>query len=123
MKFSSGPRNETFTGFRPLTSITQGMILSGTFSGLWQAKVSYAVRLLPSLFAETNISYFGRTYSETGSDGNLYGGEIWASLAWQPLEDIRVTLGGGIFLPGTGNVYPVGTENIWKVNAGLSISF
>jgi hypothetical protein len=122
-KYSSGPKDETFTGFAPLSSITQGMIFSGIFSGLWQTKVSYAVRILPSLFAETNISYFGRTYSETGSDGNLYGGEIWASLAWQPLEDIRITLGGGIFLPGTGNAYPVGTENIWKINAGLSISF
>jgi hypothetical protein len=117
VKFSSGPRDETFTGFIPLTSISQGMIFSGTFTGLWQAKISYAVRLLPSLFAETNASYFGRTYSETGSDGNRYGGEIWASFAWQPLEDIRATLGGGVFLPGTGDVYP------WKINAGLSLSF
>jgi len=114
-KFSSGPKDETFTGFIPLSSITQGMIFSGTFTGLWQAKISYAVRLLPSLFAETSASYFGRTYSETDSDGNPYGGEIWASLAWQPLEDIRATLGGGVFLPETGNV--------WKINAGLSLSF
>ena len=123
VKFSSGPRDETFTRFIPLTSITQGMIFSGTFSGLWQAKINYAVRLLPSLFAETNASYFGRTYSETGSDGSRYGGEIWASLAWQPLEDIRATLGGGVFLPGTGNVYPAGTDTMWKINAGLSLSF
>jgi hypothetical protein len=122
-KFSSGQRDEKFTGFVPLSSITQGMIFSGTFSGLWQAKVDYAVRILPSLFAEINASYFGRTYSETDSDGNLYGGEIWASLAWQPLEDIRVTLGGGVFIPGTGNAYPAGTDNMWKINAGLSISF
>jgi hypothetical protein len=122
-KFSSGPQDETFTGFIPLTSINQGMIFSGTFSGLWQAKISYAVRLLPSLLAETNASYFGRTYSETGSDGNRYGGEIWASLAWQPLEDIRATLGGGVFLPGTGDVYHAGTDTMWKINAGLSLSF
>jgi hypothetical protein len=122
-KYSSGPKDETFTGFAPLSSITQGMIFSGIFSGLWQTKINYAVRILPSLFAETNISYFGRTYNETGSDGNLYGGEIWASFVWQPLEDIRVTFGGGIFLPGTGNVYPIETENTWKVNVGLSISF
>jgi len=116
-KYSSGPRDETFTGFIPLSSITQGMIFSGTFTGLWQAKIGYAVRLLPSLFAETNASYFGRTYNEIGSDGSRYGGEVWASLAWQPLEDVRATLGGGVFLPETGDVYP------WKINAGLSLSF
>jgi len=122
-KFSSGPLNETFTGFTPLSSITQGMIFPGTFSGLWLARVDYKVRLLPSLFAETNISYFGRTYSEAGSDGNLYSGEIWASFAWQPLEDIRITLGGGVFIPGLGNAYPVGTDAMWKINAGLLLSF
>jgi hypothetical protein len=122
-KYSSGHRDETFTGFVPLSSITQGMVFNGTFSGLWQAKINYAVRLLPSLFAETNASYFGRTYSEPDSDGSLYGGEIWASLAWQPVEDIRITLGGGVFLPGTGNVYPIGTDTTWKLNAGLTLSF
>jgi hypothetical protein len=117
VKYSSGPQDKTFTGFMPLSSITQGMIFSGIFSGLWQAKISYAVRLLPSLFAETSVSYFGRTYNEIGSDGSRYGGEIWASLAWQPLEDVRATLGGGVFLPETGDVYP------WKISAGLSLSF
>jgi hypothetical protein len=114
-KFSSGPMNETFTGFVPLSSVTQGMVFNGIFSGLWQAKVNYAARLSPSLLAETNVSYFGRTYSEIGSDGNLYGGEFWASLAWQPLEDIRATLGGGMFFPKTGDAY-------WKINAGLLLS-
>jgi hypothetical protein len=122
-KFSSGPNDETSTGFIPLSSITQGMVFPGTFSGLWQAKINYTVRLLPSLFAETSISYLGRTYSEAGSDGSLYGGEFWASLAWQPLEDIRATLGGGVFLPGMGNVYPAGNDTLWKIIAGLSLSF
>jgi hypothetical protein len=122
-KFSSGAGGGTVTGFVPLSSVTQGMVFPGTFPGLWLAKLNYAVRLLPSLFAETNISYFGRTYSETGSDGNLYGGEFWASLAWQPLEDVRATLGGGVFLPGTGNVYPAGTNTSWKINAGISLAF
>jgi hypothetical protein len=77
---------------------------------------------VPSLFAEINASYFGRTYNEPGSDGNLYGGELWASLAWQPLEDVRATLGGGVFMPGMGNVYPAGTDAVWKIIAGLSLS-
>jgi hypothetical protein len=119
-KFSSGPMGE-FAGFTPLSSITQGMIFPGTFSGIWLVKVNYAVRILPSLFAETNISLFGRTYNEAGSDGSLYGGEIWASLAWQPLEDLRVTLGGGVLIPG--NAYPAGTDTMWKINAGLLLSF
>jgi hypothetical protein len=122
-KFSSGPMNKTFTGFTPLTSITQGMVFPETLSGLWQAKINYAVRLLPTLFAEANASYFGRTYNVTGSEGNLYGAEFWASLAWQPVEDIRAFLGGGVFIPKMGNAYPVGTDTLWKINAGLLLSF
>jgi hypothetical protein len=122
-KFSSGPSDKIFSGFTPLSSITQGMIFTGTFSGLWQANLKYGVRILPSLFAETSVSYFGKTYNETGSEGNLYGGEIWASLGWQPLEDIRATLSGGAFIPGTGNAYPAGTDVMWKITAGLSLSF
>jgi hypothetical protein len=121
-KFSSGPSDKTLTGFTPLSSVTQGMVFPGTFSGLWQANIKYAIRILPSLFAEINASYFGRTYSEPDSDGNLYGGEIWASFGWQPLEDVRATLGGGVFMPGTGNAYPAGTDIMWKIVAGLSLS-
>jgi len=122
-KYSSGPSNETFNGFIPISSVAQGMVFSEIFSGLWQAKVNYEVRILPSLFAETAISYFGRTYNEADSEGSLYGGEVRASFAWQPLEDIRAVLGGGIFMPETGNVYPAGTDIMWKINAGLLISF
>jgi hypothetical protein len=121
-KYSSGPMNETFGGFVPLTTITQGMVFPGTFSGLWQAKINYAVRVSPSLFAEANVGYFGRTYSEAGSGGSLYGGEFWASLSWQPLEDIRAMVSGGVFLPGMGNAYPAGSDNLWKINAGLSLA-
>jgi len=122
-KYSSGPKNETFTGFMPISSIEQGMVFSEYFSGLWQAKINYAIRLLPTLFAQTNLSYFGRTYSAPDSNGNLYGGEIWASFAWQPLEDIRATLGGGVFMPSTGNIYPAETDLKWKIKAGLLLSF
>ncbi|MDR2717860.1 MAG: hypothetical protein LBB89_07350 [Treponema sp.] len=122
-KYSGGPMNETFAAFVPLTTVTQGMVFSGTFSGLWMAKINYAVRLLPSLFAEANAGYFGRTYSETGSDGSLYGGEFWASLSWQPLEDIRATLGGGVFVPAMGNSNSYGTDTLWKINVGLLLAF
>jgi hypothetical protein len=122
-KYSGGPVNETFTAFVPLTTVTQGTVFPGTFSGLWLAKINYAVRLLPSLLAEANAGYFGRTYSDVDSGGSLYGGEFWASLSWQPLEDIRAMVSGGVFVPGMGNAYPAGTDTLWKINAGILLSF
>jgi len=70
-----------------------------------------------------SLRYFARTYNEPAAEGNLYGGECWASVAWQPLDDIRLTLGGGAFFPSLGNIYPDGTDPMWKFIAGLSLSF
>jgi len=122
LKFCSGPWNDTFTAFTPLTSFTQGMVFPDTFSGIGLFSADYSVRILPSLFAEGIVSYFVKTFSDSVSDGNLYGGEIWASIAWQPFDDLRASLGAGVFFPGLGNAYPSGTDPMWKISAGLSLS-
>ena len=123
LKFCSGAWNDTLTAFTPLSCASQGMVFPGIFSGLGMLSAGYSVRILPSLFAEGILSYFVKTYSDNLSDGNLYGSELWASLAWQPYNDLRLVFGGGVFLPGLGNAYPSGTDPMWKISAALSLSF
>jgi len=121
-KFTSGPWNDDSIAFTPLSCVSQGDIFPGTISGLAFPSAGYRVRIHHTLLAEGSLRYFIRTYDNSATDGNLYGGEMWASLGWQPLEDIRLTVGGGVFFPGLGNVYPKGTDPGWKVNAVLTLS-
>jgi hypothetical protein len=121
-KFTSGPRGDDSMAFTPLSCLSQGDVFPGTISALAFPSAGYRVRIHYTLFAEGSLRYFIRTYDDSTTDGNLYGGEMWASLAWQPLEDIRLTVGGGVFFPGLGNVYPEGTDPGWKVNAVLTLS-
>jgi len=123
IKLSSGWGNDTFTAVIPISARAQGMVFSETISGLASFSTDYTVRILDSLLAGGSLRYFARTYNEPASKGYLYGGEAWASVAWQPYDDIRLTLGGGAFFPGLGNIYPDGTDLMWKVIVGLSLSF
>jgi hypothetical protein len=121
-KFSSGPYNGGF-GYMPLTSAAQGMVYTGVFSGLWLARLDYEVRLLPSLYGEANASLFAKTYKEPDSPGSFYGGEMWASLAWRPYEDLQVSLGGGLFIPGKGYAHSGGRSAVYRISAGVTVSF
>ena len=122
-KFSSGPWNETLAVFTPVTSVPQGQIFSGAISGVWVNRLNYDVKIANSLFMESSFSYFIRTFTPPEESGFLYGGELNASLSWQPLEDIRFYAGGGIFFPELGDIYPSGAEPMWKVHAGFYLSF
>jgi len=123
IKLSSGQGDNTLTAVVPISARTQGMVFPGTISGLAYLSADYVVRVFDSLLINSSLRYFGRTYNDSAAKGNLYGGEFWASAAWQPFDDIRLTLGGGIFFPGLGNIYPDGTDPMWKFIAGLSLSF
>ena len=120
IKFSSGPWNDTFGVFTPINSYAQGAVFQSNFSGLGSVRADYEVRIIPSLFAGLAASYFVRTYHVPG-EGYLYGGEIWASLAWQPFDDLRLNLGGGVFFPSLGNISS-GDDAMWKISAGVSLS-
>jgi len=122
MKFSSGFWNDNFTAFTPLSSVAQGAVFQSPLSGLALLSADYSVRLHNTVFLEGILRYFMRTYNDPSAEGNFYGGELWASLAWQPLNDIRLSVGGGVFLPRLGNAYP-DADPSWKVNAVLSLSF
>jgi hypothetical protein len=123
VKFTSGSWNDTFTTFTPVTSSAQGFVFPGTLAGLCLISTDYTLRLLPALFLESSLRYFLRTYDNTQAEGKYaYGGEFWASLAWQPFDDLRFSLGSGVFFPSLGNVYPSGTGPLWKAQAGISLS-
>jgi len=121
-KFGSGRWNESFYAFVPVTSAAQGAVFPGTISGLVMASVDYSARFHHTLLAQAGFSYFMRTYEDPDADGSRYGGEFRASVIWQPLDDIRLNLGGGAFFPGMGDVYPSNTDTMWKITAALSVS-
>ena len=124
-KFCSGPWNDTFTTYTPVSTQSQGQVFQEPFSDIWVNKLNYDVRILPSLFMETALSYFVKASTTPDDDGKkiMYGGEFWGSLAFQPVNDIRATLGGGMFLPKLGNFFPDDTKPMWKISAGVYISF
>lgn len=121
-KYTSGHWNDNFAAFVPLSAHAQGSIFSATISGLALFSAAYSARINHVLFAEACFSYFARTYEDPAFEGNMFGGELWASVAWQPFIDLRVTLGAGMFLPSLGNAYPDGTDPMWKINAGITLS-
>jgi hypothetical protein len=122
-KLTSGRWNDDSRAFTPISCVSQGDVFPGILSGLAYPSTDYSVRLHNTLFAEGSLRYFIRTDSDSNTDdGNFYGGEMWASLAWQPLEDIRLTVGAGVFFPGLGNVFPKDTDPMWKINAVLTLS-
>ena len=121
-KFSSGVLNETFTAFTPVSSSAMGNIFSETISGLALVSAGYTVRLHRTLFADAAALYFMRTYNDLLVDGNFYGGEIQASVAWQPFDELRLTLGSAAFFPSWGNIYD-DVQPLYKIKAGLTLSF
>ncbi|MDR1306988.1 MAG: hypothetical protein LBK74_05400 [Treponema sp.] len=122
IKFTSGQWNDTYAVFKPLSSSAQGAVFSGTLSGLALVSAAYTARLHRSLLLESALRYFLRTFDDPASEGRYsYGGEAWASLAWQPLDDLRLTLEGAVFFPALGNLYPADPQ--WKLSAGLSLTF
>ena len=123
IKFSSGAWNDAFSAFAPISSVTQGSIFPGTNAGLASLSIDYNARFHRTLAADAALRYFIRSYKDPAGNGSLFGGEIWASIAWQPLEDIRVSFGGGAFFPRLGNAYPSDTGVMWKISAGLLLSF
>jgi len=122
IKFTSGTWNDAFSAFKPISSVTQGMIFPGTNEGLASLSSEYYIRIHRTLLADASMRYFVGTYNDPSVRGHLYGCEIWTSVVWQPFDDLRVNLGGGIFFPSMGDVYPDNTSIMWKISAGLSLS-
>ena len=121
-KFTSGSLGDSSYAFTPVSSHAQGLVFSQPLSGLAMISADYTARLNNALLADAALFYFIRTYKDPVIDGSLYGCEMQASIAWQPYDDLRLTLGSGLFFPGMGNIYE-DTNVMWKIKASLILSF
>jgi len=119
IKFTSGSIGDAFPVFMPISSVNQGEVFQEPLSGLMLISGDYSLRINRAIYTEAFLRYYIRTYGSFSG----YGGELWGSVAWQPFDDIRLTVGGGVFFPQLGNVYPDDTGTMWKVNAILTMSF
>ena len=125
--YSSGVLSDTVTAFVPITTVAQGNIIKAKFSGLSSINLGYTARLMPDLSVSIINSYFilndmgsywGIPY---GRNGFFLGNEIYAQLVWNPVSDLQLRAGGGVFLPGLGNAdpnYPV----MWKAELNIVFS-
>ncbi|MCL2443530.1 MAG: hypothetical protein FWD13_08740 [Treponema sp.] len=123
IKFTSASTSDAFPAFTPINSIPQGAVFPGTLAGLALIGLDYNARITSSLFADCALRYFIRTYNDPSSEGSFHGGEVWASLAWQPFDDVRGSLGVGAFFPVLGNVDIYDSAVLFKLTASLSLSF
>jgi len=122
IKFTSGSSGEYLPPFMPISSVSQGEVFQEPLSGLLLFSGDYELRINKTMYVEAFLRYYIRTY-ESPTERYCYGAEIWGSFAWQPFDDVRLTAGGGVFLPGLGDVYPEGTPAMWKINVILTMSF
>jgi hypothetical protein len=128
--FSSGAWNEVLRGFIPLTAKAQGKVLRPMLSGIALAETVYSARFHRSFSAEISGAYFFRTDNTTyaapdmdaGSSSPLLGGELYGSLSWAPFSDVVFSLGGGAFLPQTGNVFSDDAKVKYRVELAAGIS-
>ncbi|MDR2899963.1 MAG: hypothetical protein LBV20_00385 [Treponema sp.] len=120
-RFASGGSGGDVIAFVPLTTKIQGDILKADFSALSVFSLGYLARLHKTFSAALNTSLFLRTdlatftqYPVVDGTGHFLGGEIFTRLYWSPLSDIRITGGGGIFLPSSADA-----GIAWRVELGI----
>ena len=123
-RFSSG-KGPSLAAFLPLTTVSQGHVLSPKLSGVSLLALEYSARLHRAFSLGLSSYYFIRTdyktYPGFGGHGRFLGGEFYGVLYWSPVSDIAFNAGGGIFLPALGNAEP-NAKSFWRVNAGLTLS-
>ena len=116
-RHSSGV-SDSVTAFLPLTTVSQGNVISERLSGLTVFSLDYTARLHETFSLSLIPAYFIDNFDSTLG---LMGGEIYGKLDWRPVSDIFFTLGGGAFLPSLGNIAPNG-DVFWKVEMNVIIS-
>ena len=121
-RFSSGTVNKdsVFYAFVPITTENQGDILLAKLSGLSMLRLDYTARphdalsfvLANSYFILSDLeAYIGFPAVKTG---HFLGDEISGLLIWAPYSDLRVSIGGGVFLPVLGNADSK-SDPLWRI--------
>jgi len=121
-RFSSGTFNSgnTLAAFVPITTEAQGDVLSAKLSGLSMIRLEYSARLHDTFSINVASSYFILSDLATykgpppGREGHFLGNEFSGRLTWSPFSDLRLSLGGGIFLPFMGNADK--GDPVWRIN-------
>jgi hypothetical protein len=126
--WGSGAVNKGVGPFLPITGITRGQVFTPTLSGLMNGRLSYIARLHSVLSFSSAAAVFLRTDVETLVDPELdnatknrfLGGEFYGQFIWAPQSPLRITVGGGVFLPG--GAFIKDADPRWKLNTGLIFS-
>jgi hypothetical protein len=114
------------TAFTPITSQFCGSILQANPSAISTINLVYSARLHQSFSLSVASMYFIRTDLGTfvsypldieNSDGYCLGNEFYVNLIWSPVSDLQINLGGGMFVPATGNAAP-DRKPQWRVELG-----
>lgn len=129
-RYSSGTEDGGMTAFLPVTTEVQGDLLQPKLSGISMLRLDYRLRphsavalgLTSSYFIRTDLgTYVGYPVLSNDNDGNFLGNEFFARLAWSPVSDLQINLGGGVFLPFMGNVVP-DAESYWRAELNVVLS-
>jgi hypothetical protein len=128
LRWGSGSVNRAIGPFLPVTGIAQGRVFTPTLPGLMKGGISYAARPSSALSLSAAGTFFFRTDLETLADPELdstskdrfLGVEFYGQLVWAPQSALRVTAGGGFFLPQ--GAFVNSADPRWKINAGLVLS-
>jgi hypothetical protein len=126
-RFSSGVKGDRIDAFMPLTTESQGLVLKAKLSGLSDIELQYIARLHQTFSLDLLASYFIRSDLGTyqgypgGTDGYMLGAEGYARAIWAPVSDLRVTLGGGAFLPQLGDVNK-DADMMWRAELNVVLS-
>ncbi|MDR1251676.1 MAG: hypothetical protein LBK62_05870 [Treponema sp.] len=130
-RYGSGKAEDTPLGFfMPLTTVTQGEVLEAKLSGLTHLRAAYTARLHETFSAQLSASYFLKsskltpvewTGVEIHEDKYALGGEAYMNLVANPVSDLYLTFGSGVFLPQLGDVAPKKAA-LWKFEMGLTLA-
>jgi hypothetical protein len=113
--FAGGNTGGKVAAFVPITGHLYGDIIQAKLSGISVLSLDYTARFIESLETSLGTSYFVRNDLGTfmawpinyaDNTGYFLGPELFLRLDWNPVSDIQLSLGGGVFLPGMGNVNP-----------------
>jgi hypothetical protein len=127
-RWGSGVSGEGNAAFVPVTSIAQGTILSQTLSGLANGRAFYTMRPRESFSVNAGAVVFWRTDLETfkdpeleaASEARFLGTEVYAALVWSPDSALRLSAGGGAFIPGAAFTREADTR--WEFRAGVALA-
>jgi hypothetical protein len=131
VRWSSGNAAEApVRAFAPITALGQGEVFTPKLAGLATLTGKYSARVHRTVSVSGSGTYFFRTDGDTligvdypASDSRMVGGELYGTILWAPASDLMLTLGGGAFLPKTGNVFDDSTPVRWRFATGIVFSF